>query len=132
MQGWCWCDIRGLCAECHSFHNSSQDWVHCLASTTPAPMLSPFSIQHSALINSTLLYITITLEHIITLTLLPFKAEVSASSSHSPCINKENQAAGCDSRLSVTVQLLPKIYLQIIQHYNLCKNLQFIQSQNCN
>ena len=59
-------------------------------------MLYPlYSIQHSALINSTLHYITITLEHIITLTLLPFKAEVSASSSHSPCINKENQAAGC-------------------------------------
>ena len=38
--------------------------------------------------------------------------------------------------LSVTwernIQLLLKIYLQIIQHYNLCKNLQFIQSQNCN
>ena len=59
-------------------------------------MLSPlYSVQPSALINSTLHYITITLEHIITLTLLPFKAEVSASSSHSPCINKENQAAGC-------------------------------------
>ena len=130
-----WCDIRGLCAECHSFHNSSQDWVHCLASTTPAPMLSPlYSVQHSALINITF-DIALHYHYIGTYYYINITSIKSRSLSIIFTFSK-HQIGKSGYLLSVTwernIQLLLKMYLQIIEHYNLCKNLQFIQSQNCN